>query len=705
MRRKIGTKIVTRGIALAMAAMIAMTPISAWAMDGEQNVAEGNEATLSMEENEDVAIEEIVEETIAEVSNEEAELEEATEEYNKNAKAMNDLGKTKVNTEFAGIAEIADKAEQAKDELDKALQVAVDAEEVKSYEEAKAVLGTAIQNAKNTENSYKKIKNAYDKADKNVGTLIDNYNKYAAELGLAQYEKQEDGSYQLGSAPEKTKAEELGEVMEAKLVSINETVESFNQLAEEVAARQDVEQAQDAYEEAKETLAKIQAKAGQLKLADVQTSGLQSKITKAQQDLAEAKKTLEEAKAVVDKLTIAKDWADRLSKGQETMSVSVQQAKDENGKTVDATSNAKEYNMEEFEAGDKSLIDKPVKDFRKLVKYGSVKNNVPFAIFQKFVEKAYVDNTNPVKYKDGWVYINIDKDLDHAPVLYWNLDEEGKFVGTYITDEAELVDGTTYYVAYAFKKTEGQYHLDGYMCTYVAPEVVEEEVEEEAVEEEAAEVVEEAEEEAVEEVAGEEAAEEEAAEETEVVEEAVAEEVKAESVACVDVMDSVELTIIGVQDVPKSELPEVQKDEEPEVQPAVQPEVQPEVQQEAQPEIQQDEQGEVAVTEAPDVVVSEDEEIVIIEEGKVAKSDKPEMVAKTVKEKVATVVAKNSKPELVAKNSDKVEKAQVVELVAKKAPVKENPVEAAAVPFSIVSFGLLGFAKITGYAFRRGTRR
>jgi len=695
-RRKIGTKIVTRGIALAMAAMIAMTPISAWAMDGEQNVAEGNEATLSMEENEDVAIEEIVEETIAEVSNEEAELEEATEEYNKNAKAMNDLGKTKVNTEFAGIAEIADKAEQAKDEFDKALQVAVDAEEVKSYEEAKAVLGTAIQNAKNTENSYKKIKNAYDTADKNVGTLIDNYNKYAAELGLAQYEKQEDGSYQLGSAPEKTKAEELGEVMEAKLVSINETVESFNQLAEEVAARQDVEQAQDAYEEAKETLAKIQAKAGQLKLADVQTSGLQSKITKAQQDLAEAKKTLEEAKAVVDKLTIAKDWADRLSKGQETMSVSVQQAKDENGKTVDATSNAKEYNMEEFEAGDKSLIDKPVKDFRKLVKYGSVKNNVPFAIFQKFVEKAYVDNTNPVKYKDGWVYINIDKDLDHAPVLYWNLDEEGKFVGTYITDEAELVDGTTYYVAYAFKKTEGQYHLDGYMCTYVAPEVVEEEVEEEAVEEVAGE-------EAEEEVVGEEAAEEET---EEVVEEAVAEEVKAESVAYVDVMDSVELTIIGVQDVPKSELPEVQKDEEPEVQPAVQPavqpEVQPEVQQEAQPEIQQ---GEVAVTEDLDVVVSEDEEIVIIEEGKVAKSDKPELVAKTVKEKVATVVAKNCKPELVAKNSDKVEKAQVVEFVAKKAPVKENPVEAAAVPFSIVSFGLLGFAKITGYAFRRGTRR
>lgn len=395
-------------------------------------------------------------------------------------------------------------------------------------------------------------------------------------------------------------------------------------------------------------------------------------------------------------MTIAKDWADRLSKGQETMSVSVQQAKDENGKTVDATSNAKEYNMEEFEAGDKSLIDKPVKDFRKLVKYGSVKNNVPFAIFQKFVEKAYVDNTNPVKYKDGWVYINIDKDLDHAPVLYWNLDEEGKFVGTYITDEAELVDGTTYYVAYAFKKTEGQYHLDGYMCTYVAPEVVEEEVEEEAVEEVAGE-------EAEEEVVGEEAAEEET---EEVVEEAVAEEVKAESVAYVDVMDSVELTIIGVQDVPKSELPEVQKDEEPEVQPAVQPavqpEVQPEVQQEAQPEIQQ---GEVAVTEDLDVVVSEDEEIVIIEEGKVAKSDKPELVAKTVKEKVATVVAKNCKPELVAKNSDKVEKAQVVEFVAKKAPVKENPVEAAAVPFSIVSFGLLGFAKITGYAFRRGTRR
>ena len=233
-----------------------------------------------------------------------------------------------------------------------------------------------------------------------------------------------------------------------------------------------VKDAQETYNTAKATLEKAREKAGALELTKTEEAALQAKIAEAQQDLKAAKEALQTAKENVEKMQIAKEWAEHLSNGLEKMSVSVQQKMDNHGKNlgINATANEAHYNEEEFEAGTKETIDKNPAKFIRLVEYKEAKQgNVPFEIFQKFVKLSYVDNEKPMKYKDSWYYINIDKDLKHSPVLYWVLDKDGKFTGKFIKDEAELVDGQTYYVAYAFKKVQAQYHLDGYMFTYVKP--------------------------------------------------------------------------------------------------------------------------------------------------------------------------------------------------------------------------------------------
>jgi len=228
--------------------------------------------------------------------------------------------------------------------------------------------------------------------------------------------------------------------------------------ADVAAKKAEVEALKAKLAAARHAMNDIKAAADELETAKLDLTEAENKVEDAQDKLNEANNNLKETRAAAAAAQNYANWANALVDEQK-MSAFVQLAKDENGNLVPATSNGKN-----FDINNANVAGRPTTDFDPVSGKNSVK--VPYAIYRDFVEVMYEIDYNTIKNSNQGKGTTTG---DNMTVVYWSVDEKGQLTGEYTISEAELETGR-YFVGYVFKSQGDGYHLDGIMVDYEKPE-------------------------------------------------------------------------------------------------------------------------------------------------------------------------------------------------------------------------------------------
>lgn len=200
------------------------------------------------------------------------------------------------------------------------------------------------------------------------------------------------------------------------------------------AASDKVDAAKETYDDAVEALDAAKEKVANLNLTGMDLAILKSKIAEAEKAVNDAKTLLESAKATEAAAKAYSEWATELIK---------EHTSDDFAKVESGDENDGEF---EFENVGVDVV-------------------VPYSVYREYT-KALLENYDIETGTSDVESVELNEDL----LLYWEttLDENGRPVltGNYVT---KPVATGTYFVGYEFAKVDGEYHVNGYMYSYVAP--------------------------------------------------------------------------------------------------------------------------------------------------------------------------------------------------------------------------------------------
>ena len=245
------------------------------------------------------------------------------------------------------------------------------------------------------------------------------------------------------------------------------------------AASSKIDTATTTYNTAKNKLDGLKAAVKDKSISNADLSALKAAIAAAQAKVDSAKDALKEAKAAAASAENYKNWATTLTTQQSTMAFG-QAATDAYGNAVDKDGNIAKnandritatVNKKDFDnLGDDSVISREVKYFTQNLANKTV--DVPYSIYREYVSRMYDQYNYTERASQGkgkGKGISTSGTGATMPVVYWEIDKNGKLTGkSYLSTDANLKSGT-YFVGYTFKAESDGYHIDGVQMTYTKP--------------------------------------------------------------------------------------------------------------------------------------------------------------------------------------------------------------------------------------------